>query len=192
MLVRFITNITSKSLLLHALTLSVFLFTPYAHAKKFPADEVKAVFMLNFAHYIRWPNDTFSNTVTPFHFCALSDQTPIIQSLIQVIHGESRQGRPLAFKLLNPLGSLNIDLIKACQILFFHEQELGQFFTLLPILQKSHILTISDTDNFIENGGMITLIHSEQRLRPMIHNNRLQQVGLKASSKLLQLAKIAK
>ena len=188
--VKFIANITGQSSLLQALALSLFLLTTHAQAEKFSEDQIKAVFLFNFATFIRWPDDAFIATDTPFHFCALTDQTPIIQSLIQVISGESHQGRKLVFKLIKPLDDLNMDDVSTCQILFFHPQELEQFSLLVQALSQFRILTVSDAENFIEKGGMVALIHTDHRLRPMIHNKRLQQSGLKASSKLLQLAKI--
>ncbi len=190
MWVKLIANITGKPQLLLILTVSLLLLTPHTHAEKFSEDQIKAVFLFNFAGFIRWPGDAFSDTEASFHFCALNDQTPIIQSLIQVINGESQQGRKLMFKLLKSVDDLSVYDINTCQILFFHRQELEQFSLLAQTLNKSPILTVSDTENFIDEGGMIALIHSDHRLRPMIHNKRLQQTGLKASSKLLQLAKI--
>lgn len=187
---RLIANITNTPKLLLAWVLILCTLTSHAHAENFSENQIKAVFLFNFAGFIRWPGDAFTDTESPFHFCALSDQTPIIQSLIQVINGESQQGRKLVFKLIEPSADLTINDVRICQILFFHQQEFEQFPLLVQALNGSRILTVSDAEDFIDEGGMISLIHSDRRLRPMIHNKRLQQAGLKASSKLLQLAKI--
>lgn len=190
MLIKSQASIIRSYLVVYLLAFSMLLLPSHAHADKFSEDQIKAVFLFNFAEFIRWPTNAFSDVNAPFRFCALTDQTPIIQALISVIREESQNGRPLLFRLIKPIGTLNINDINTCQILFLHEQELAQAPTLTLSLKGSPTLTVSDADNFIDQGGMIALTRTIRRLRPIINNKRLQLSGLKASSKLLQLAKI--
>ena len=190
MLIRSLPRIRIPLLVIYTLAFSFLLLPTHTHADKISEEQIKAVFLFNFAGFIRWPDDAFSDANAPFHFCALTDQTPIIQALNSVITGESINGRSLVFRLIDPIDELNMDEIYTCQILFLHKQELSQFTTLTQTLAGSPILTVSDDDDFTRKGGMIALTRTVRRLRPIINNKRLQQAGLKASSKLLQLAKI--
>ena len=172
---------------IYVLAFSLLFLPPKIYADKFPEDQIKAVFLFNFAAFIRWPAQTFSNANAPFHFCALTNKTPIIQSLISVIMDESQNDHPLIFQLIKSIETPNIH---TCQILFLHKQEVALIPALIQSLKGFPILTVSDDDDFIDKGGMIALTRTVRRLRPIINNKRLQHAGLKASSKLLQLAKI--
>jgi hypothetical protein len=53
------------------------------------------------------------------------------------------------------------------------------------------VLTVSDLDHFAENGGMIGLVTTDDnRIRFDINQTAVERAGLKASSQLLQLARI--
>lgn len=191
MLIKCLLQAKGKALAVYALAFILLLFAPHTYADKFSEDQIKAVFLFNFAGFIRWPVDAFSDTKSPFRFCALTSQTPIIQALNSVITGESINGRQLVFQLIKPIDELKKDDIHTCQILFLHKMELTQFAPLIQAIKNYPILTVSDDDDFTSKGGMIALTRTIRRLRPIINNKRLQQANLKASSKLLQLAKIA-
>ena len=51
------------------------------------------------------------------------------------------------------------------------------------------VLTVSDVDGFIDDGGMIGIVRSGDRLQFDINQQALQQGSLKASSQLLKLAR---
>jgi hypothetical protein len=50
------------------------------------------------------------------------------------------------------------------------------------------ILTVGESDQFIENGGMINFIIQGQKIRFKINAELARNAGLKISSKLLSLA----
>ncbi len=156
-----------------------------AHGAKFSEDQVKAVYLINFAEFIRWPDNAFSEHPKQFHFCALQIETPVISMLKKVIVNESSRGRKFIFRQIN-----NQEELKYCQIIYFHNSDQSRFIDSLPLLEKNSILTVSDDKAFIKNGGMIAIIRSHKRLRPTINVKRLEKTGLKASAKLLELANI--
>jgi len=51
------------------------------------------------------------------------------------------------------------------------------------------VLTVGDGEGFIDEGGMIGLVRSGDRLQFDINQPALQRAGLRASSQLLKLAR---
>ena len=51
------------------------------------------------------------------------------------------------------------------------------------------MLTIGDADGFVDVGGMVGLVHADNRLQFEVNLGLLQQAQLKASSQLLRLAR---
>lgn len=164
--------------------LSLFITTHQsANGAEFSEDQVKAVYLINFTEFIRWPDSAFAENPKEFYFCALHAETPVISILKKVIANESAKGRKLIFKQINSQQEL-----KHCQIFYFHGSDQSRFIELLPALEQRSILTVSDDENFIQNGGMIAITKSRRRLHPTINVGNLKKTGLKASAKLLELA----
>ena len=153
-------------------------------AADFSEDQVKAVYLFNFAGFIRWPESAFVETPEQFQFCAFNDENNVIILLKKVISNESIKGRKLVFHLVNPNEGL-----KNCHILFLPSTQLSKITEFFESKQKN-MLTVSDDDDFANQGGMISFIRKKKRLRSAINVSRLESVGLKASSKLLRIATI--
>lgn len=152
---------------------------------EFSEDQVKAVYLINFAEFIRWPDNAFSEHPSQFLFCALHSETPVISILKKVIANESAKGRKLSFRQINSQQEL-----KLCQVFYFHSSDQSRFIEFLPQLEQRSILTVSDNEDFIKKGGMIAITRSQRRIHPTINVYNLENSGLKASAKLLRLATI--
>lgn len=151
----------------------------------FSEDQIKAVYLFNFAEFIRWPESAFSGHPDTFHFCALSEASPVINILKKVIKGEQAKGRKLIFRRIK-----NLQVVQGCQVLYMQNNEFSQFEEFSTEIKNSHVLSVSDQDDFVKRGGMITISRLGNRLRPTINIKRLKLAGLKASAKLLRLAAI--
>ncbi len=172
------------------LTAAVWLFllsttVQTVHGAKFTEDQIKAVYLFNFAVFIRWPDSAFSDHPEAFHYCALDGESPIIGILKKAIKGETAAGRKLVLRhVYNP------EDLKGCQLLFVQTDELVKLTGLLPELAGKNILTVGDTEDFVERGGMIGIIRENRRLLPVINIQRLKQTDLRASAKLLRLSSV--
>ncbi|MBL3617416.1 MAG: YfiR family protein [gamma proteobacterium endosymbiont of Lamellibrachia anaximandri] len=51
-------------------------------------------------------------------------------------------------------------------------------------------MTIGETDEFVETGGMISLITMAQKVKLKVNLNAVRQAGMKLNSRLLRLATI--
>jgi hypothetical protein len=152
---------------------------------EFTEDQIKAVYLFNFAEFIRWPDSAFSEHPGAFHFCALNEKSPIIHILKKIIQGETAKGRELIFHKIN-----NQDDLRGCQLWYVQANEQAKFTTFLPKLKARNILTVSDIEGFAEHSGMIGITRLNKNLHLFINTLHLNQAGLKASAKLLRLASI--
>ena len=146
--------------------------------------QVKAVFLYNFANFIRWPSSAFTNRYAPFRICILGND-PFGEELDMTVENETIGVHTVKVNRLNSM--INI---KNCQILFISQSKQAYVTSILNYIQRYPILTVSDMDDFAIQGGMIQFYKQGKRIRFYINPSSLKKVGLHASANLLRLARI--
>jgi hypothetical protein len=76
----------------------------------------------------------------------------------------------------------------ACHILFIGASEDRQLETIVEALAGVDVLTVSDMPMFLERGGMIEFVLSDDRVRFEIDLSSAARAGLVMSSELLRVA----
>ena len=99
--------------------------------------------------------------------------------------GEKRKGRPLIVKRFS-----DIDEVKDCHILFINHSRRSDLEELLADLKGRNILTVSDAEDFVEEGGMIRFVNRNKKIQFQINPEATKAENLKISSKLLSLSEI--
>lgn len=153
-------------------------------APKFHEYEVKAAFLFNFMQFVEWPANAATNAKSPLWIGVLGED-PFGNALAEAIEGETILGRPLALKRGRQIADL-----KDCHLIFVCRSERVRLGEILAALRGHSALTVSDTDQFCEHGGMIGLINEGGRIRFDINLEAAEQCNLKISSKLLRLGRL--
>jgi hypothetical protein len=143
--------------------------------------QVKAAFLLNFVKFVGWPASAFPQPDSPISICILGAD-PFGKVLDQLIEGESVNDRKLAIERVKAT-----PIPKDCQVLFLSRVEREMYRT-LPGLGPG-ILTVGEGDGFIREGGMISFVIENRRVRFDINRTTAENAGLKLSSKLLSVAR---
>jgi hypothetical protein len=148
-----------------------------------PEYQVKAAFVYKFATYIHWPTET--DAARPFVIGVIGTD-PFGPALNDVVSAQRVRGRAVVIRKLNrPEDALHYD------VLFISSSERGSLRQILAALGSAPVLTVSDLDQFAEQGGMIGLVTTEDNLvRFEINRAALDRAGLKAPSQLLRLARL--
>ena len=146
--------------------------------------QVKAAFLFNFAQFVDWPENAFTNADEPFCIGVLGDD-PFGAALEQIIQGETIDGH----KMTVQHSRLVVDL-KNCQVVFVSKSEKGHIGEILPELGSRPVLTVGDIPGFARGGGDINFFLEGNKVRFEINPNAAQANGLKISSQLLSLGKI--
>jgi hypothetical protein len=144
--------------------------------------QVKAAFIYNFAKFVDWPAATNAPPGSPI-IIGLLGENVFHDDITTVINGKNVNNHPLQFHQYR-----SIEEVTNCQILFISPSEQKHFIQIIAELHHASILTVGETDHFIEDGGMIDFVVVEKKIRFQINNDAAKKAGLTISSKLLSLA----
>jgi hypothetical protein len=157
---------------------------PNAHAQDaLPEYQVKAAYLFNFLKFVEYPNESFMDPLAPIVIGVIGDD-PFGNALPQVVIGKTVQGRDLVIHVYR----IGEDL-RGAHILFISASERKRLPMILSSLRGSSVLTVADTEGFLEAGGMIQFLSENDRVRFAINVDATSRAKLKMSSKLLSLAR---
>ena len=145
--------------------------------------KIKAVFLFNFTQFVEWPEDAFSHYNDPLVIGILG-KNPFGNYINEAVAGEKMGNHPLTIVRYN-----NVDEITNCQMLFINLND-ANLTDILSSLNNRSILTVSDSPNFIQSGGMIEFVTMNNKIKLQINPGKAKAAGLNISSKLLSVADI--
>jgi YfiR/HmsC-like len=147
-----------------------------------PSSEIQTLtvaFLYNFMKLTEWPAGTMNTEIT----LCVTEARHFDQDL-EVIADKKIQNKPLQIKKLLPGDSPN-----DCQLLFLPSEEKPiRLHEWLKAVEKSPVLTVSDGEGFLENGGMIALVNDGEHLKFNVNLGLVESLGIKMSSQILQIA----
>jgi hypothetical protein len=155
---------------------------PAPQAAQSAADEyrLKAAFVYRFPQFVAWPEAALQHSAT-LDLCVLQPN-PFGVDLEQLVRGESLNNRPLRVRVV-----AGVDGLTGCHALFAGARNEAAA-AVLKAAAGRPILTIGETDHFLEGGGIIVLKVIERRVRFEISTTNAQKAGLRISAQLLGLA----
>lgn len=145
-----------------------------------PEYQVKAVFLFNFSQFVEWPPEVFATDHAPFTICVLGDD-PFGGYLDDVVRSESVSTHPIQTLRLK-----RVEDAGGCHIVYVSSSEQQQLPGILAALRHRSILTVSDGEQFALQGGMISFISADNRIRLGVNVDAARAANLKLSSKLLR------
>ena len=174
------------AVLKRALAVVVLLLAAFGTARAEVASEydVKAAFLYNFTKFVEWPPPALAER-KDFQLCVLGED-PFGGSL-DVVKGERVAGRRISL-----LSTPKLAEAEGCQILFISRSERARMPQILQDLGNAPVLTVADTDGFLDHGGIINFLLEGSKVRFEINQQAAQRAGIKISSKLLRLAVVPK
>lgn len=144
---------------------------------------IKAVLLYRLVYYVQWPDDAFA---TP--------DAPIIIGIL----GESPFGNEPAKWPKKKIGGREVQLnyytsptnVDACHILFINLPQKKNVETLLTSMLTKPVLTVSDSDAFVEKGGMIGFIRVRNHPKLTINNAAARRARLKIGLELFPVSEV--
>jgi hypothetical protein len=144
--------------------------------------EVKAAYLYNFGRFVEWPSQVSSNSANEFPICILG-RDPFGKALDSTIFGEKIEGRAVVARRISAPGEATV-----CRVLFISSSEDKQVKVILSTLGNLSVLTVSDIPEFLDDGGMVQFVLTDQKIRFKINLSATRQAGLHLSSQLLKVA----
>ncbi len=138
--------------------------------------QIKSAFVLNFLKFVEWPSEKETLVVGVLGEHAISGE-------LKALEAKTVRGKKVSVVPLKSVGDA-----RSCAAVFVAETEASKVEAIVTGLKGLSVLTISDIPGFTEKGGAIGLVTERNRVRFAINSKALDAAGLKASSKLLQLA----
>ena len=134
----------------------------------------------------RCPSRLFPGPGAPLNVC-LVGQDPFKYDAEHDLLSRRVGNRPVALLKFKPGESL-----KGCHIVFLSADSGRRSMSIVADLRGSDTLTVGESKDFAANGGMISLIVEENKLRFEVNLEATTQAHLSISSQLLALARIVK
>ncbi|MBI5141482.1 MAG: YfiR family protein [Nitrospirae bacterium] len=145
--------------------------------------ELKAVYLYNFLQFVQWPDSTPTGVMV----IGVLGESPFGGAL-EELEENVRKGGMTPIKIVH-YGAyhegMNLD---DCNLLFVSASERRNYTGIIAGLKGSPVLTVSETEDFIDSGGMISLVRSRDRIRWMINRHSAESAGLRMSAQLLSIA----
>jgi hypothetical protein len=151
-----------------------------------PASEyaVKAAFLFHFAQFVEWPEGAFKDANSPLTYCTFGAD-PFRGSLDASLRGKTIGERGIRVQHLK-----QAEGIQDCQVLFIGGAETKRAAAgILANVKGSAILTVGESQDFAEDGGMIEFCLEGNKIRFNINLVTVSAAKLKMSARLLTLAK---
>jgi hypothetical protein len=144
-------------------------------------NNVKAVFLFNFAKYVTWPSmDIGERSPAEVHVCVTGNDA-FFALLKSAIQGETLDGKPL-----QPVALNGLDEARNCQILYVGDTQSADAKAWLNAVRGRQILTVGD--GALNDDTVIAFVRDDNRIRFDINRAAASKRGLNVSSKLLRLA----
>jgi hypothetical protein len=160
--------------------------TASSQAPSADEDQVKAAFLLNFGRFVEWPAKAFADQTEPFRIC-VSGATDVANALGVLTIGQKLHGRGISIHLID-----HHQPLKQCHMLFIGNVTAKDSKALLAEAKGTYVFTVTNEKNFLDNGSMVGLVNTDNRISFEINQQLAEDAGLKISSRLLSLAKVVR
>jgi hypothetical protein len=148
---------------------------------------IKAGFIFNFAKFVEWPSNAFTQPDSPIEIGILGTD-PFGTIIDKIVQDKKIGTRGFIVKRLK--WGADVKELRECKILFVGASERAHMDELVQIVKGLPILTVGETPGFAERGGVIRFVLEDNRVRFEVNVVAARQADLTISSRLLTLARI--
>ena len=143
----------------------------------------KANYLANLPSFVEWPAGALPPANQPFLVCVFGEFS-FGTSLAEITRGATVHDRRVEIRWVRKTHGLS-----ACQILFVSRSELKSYNQVLEAVRDKAVLTVSETPEFLEAGGILTFSSQQGTLQFDVSLLAANKAHLKLSSRLLTLAR---
>ncbi|MGB8494649.1 MAG: YfiR family protein [Candidatus Acidiferrum sp.] len=145
--------------------------------------QMKAEYLRKIPSFVEWPPSAADARKTAFQMCTLGDY-PFGVKLAQEVGGVTVGGRRIELRWVHKEQEL-----EGCEVIFFSRSEEKRCGKILQGLKGKSVLTIGESEDFLEAGGMVKLSFEKDRLQVEVNLVAARNANLKVDARLLAMAK---
>jgi len=147
--------------------------------------DVKFAFIGKFAYYVGWPPQSFESESSPLRICIAGNSG--VSEAFKSYSTKIAYSRQIQAVWIT--GAAEAD---SCHILFVSDgADAALTRKIIKAVEKSPVLTVGDSPDFLEQGGIIRFDVAEKRVSFAINATAAKRNALAISAKLLSLARKA-
>lgn len=166
-------------------------------------EKIKAAFIYNFLNFVDWPSKETVDSNDPITIGVIGSRDFLLA--LKPVEQKKSKNRSISVKYFAGYEKLKksdnsgdrewnekIEALKVCDALLLCTCDFGPIESsagIVKALGGSPILTVGETDSFVESGGIISFVMEDEKVRFEINNVAAKRAKLKIRSKLLRLAK---
>lgn len=159
-----------------------------AAVKQSSGFRIKIAFVFNFLKFTEWPEARSSGKI----IVGVIGNTPLAEGTVEV--PDAKVGERSVFITVIPswseTGSEAQDaLLEQCHALFICESARAHTGEILDRLKGKPILTVGESDTFLEQGGVFNFFIEDKKVRFNANLKAAKESGIKIRAKLLRLAR---
>ena len=147
--------------------------------------QVKAAYLYNFLSFIEWGAAPPGSATTPFRVCIIGAD-PFGKTLDDLVKDERVGHRPI--EIARPTDE---EAAASCQVVFVARSDDARLPTIVRMAAGKGVLIVGESAKVLPACGAITFVQEGERLRFDVNINAIRRQGLRASSKLLRVARDA-
>lgn len=167
-------NIISRTLGLLMILISV---PVVLGAQKVDVYALKSALVYNFVKFTQWPENSIN---TRIEICYFND---LYKPGLTLVAGKKIASYSISIRQID-----NINDVDTCQLVYIDKSKRDILNRLFLKVQGKPILTVSDIVGFYDEGGMIEITLSDNRLRFLINLDSVNKSNIVLSSQMLKLA----
>ena len=165
--------------------------------------QVKAAFVYNFVKFVDWPREKMADSNEPIVIGIIGSRD-FIKAFDPVKHKKIKNRR-ISIKYFEGYEKLRksqtgdnrqwkqkMKALKACHVLLLcscYDVRVDNSREIAEELRSLPILTVGETRNFLESGGIVNFLTEDKKVRFEINAAAAERSELRVSSQLLRLAK---
>jgi hypothetical protein len=145
-----------------------------------PDYQIKAAFLYHFTQFIEWPTGEANE---PLVICVAGDNA------LRRSVGELTRGKVVGSRAIEVREIKEPEETHTCHLMFLTSALNPKLPRYLAAVRALDVLTVGEPPGFLDRGGMIELFLEDNRIRFDINEQALRDAHLRASSRLLRLAR---
>ena len=146
--------------------------------------QIKADFVYTVAKFVDWPEGAFAGPGAPLTF-GIAGSDVVADAIAQALRGKKVHERPIrTVRITDPHRA------RECQILYVSDPDPAKLKTLLEQVGTASILTVGETGDFAEKGGILGLRLSDTLVQFEVNMRSAEKAGISISSKILRLGQV--
>ncbi len=170
-----------------ALVLLFSYYTSSAMAAEYSAVaeyKLKAALIYKLTGFVEWPERINTSDTDKFGICVLGRDD--FGNSLDGLEGRVVGDYPITIKRFAQSSSINSE----CQIVFISESKKAYLTEISKALLQYPILTIGDSENFAEKGGMLQFTEGDKRIGFKVNLVNAKLAGLKIAAPFLKICTV--